>query len=276
VAAREYEILPRNRFFQSMCGMVREWQTQDVVLFGEKVDCLELQRLRDRIKSGGGTPPSYTALVLKAISMALRDHPKANRLIFKRIFFRRLVQLNDVHAMVAVEREVGGVDMAYGTILRHTDRKDAVEITAELAALSRDSSHDPTWKLLNAFPPSVLPILVRCTALTPALWLKFRGGSFVLTSPAKYGVESIAVKNGFPLTFSFGEIKPTPMVVEGAVVPRPACTVTMSFDRLLAPGAPLARFFHDVVDRLQRADFGGLAASASAGSSQAPSQAEAP
>ena len=31
----EYEILPRNRFFRSMCGMVREWQAQDVVLFGE-------------------------------------------------------------------------------------------------------------------------------------------------------------------------------------------------------------------------------------------------
>lgn len=249
-----YEILPRNRFFRSMSGMVREWQSQDVVLFTEKVDFQAVQQWRNDCKARGSKAPSYTAVMLKAISLALRDHPKANRLIFRHLFFKRLVQLNEVHAMVAVEREVDGIDMAYGAVVRDTDRKSAIEITEELAALSRDSSHDQNWKLLNLMPEFVLPLLVRSTRLTPSLWLKFRGGCFVLTSPAKYGVESIAVKNGFPMTFSFGEIKPTPMVVDDQIVVRPAATVSMSFDRLLAPGAPLAKFFHDVVGRLQRAD----------------------
>jgi pyruvate/2-oxoglutarate dehydrogenase complex dihydrolipoamide acyltransferase (E2) component len=251
-----FEILPPNRFFQSMCGMVREWQSQDVVLFSEKVDFLQLQRFRNRFTESGEKPPSYTALVVKAISLSLRDHPKANRLVFKRLPFRRLVQLHEVHAMVAVEREVDGVDMAFGAVIRNTDRKSPTEISDELAALSRDSSHDRNWTLLNRIPVLLLPLLVRGTGLTPGLWLKFRGGSFVLTSPAKYGVENIAVKNGFPMTFTFGEVKPAALVVDGQLVVRPACTLSMAFDRLLAPGAPLAKFFHEIVERLQRADFG--------------------
>ena len=75
------------------------------------------------------------------------------------------------------------------------------------------------------------------------MWQKYRGGSFVVTSPGKYGGADVIIPTWpWPLTFAFGSIKPRPVVEDGVVVPRNTMRLTLAVDRRLANGAPLARF----------------------------------
>ena len=49
----------------------------NTVSFISEVDLTEIERIRDR--TTGERKPSYTAFVVKAVALALRDYPYANR-----------------------------------------------------------------------------------------------------------------------------------------------------------------------------------------------------
>src|SRR5206468_3362367 len=87
-----------------------------------------------------------------------------------------------------------------------------------------------------------------------SLWVKWRGGAVLVSSPAKYGVDVVVGSWSHPLGVSFGLVKPRPVVRDGAVVARTTFTLTLNFDRRVMAGAQAARFFRRVVERLERAE----------------------
>lgn len=261
-----YETLPSNPFYNTMSSVIKSWAAQDVVMFSRTVDFTVIERLRKQIRSSGVRPPTFTALIIKAISLALREHPKVNRLAFDHVLFRRLVQLNEVHAMVAIERGLDEYDIAIPTVIRHTDRLSATEISEELARRARaDDENDAVRRkflfFLRTLPAWLNRMLIALPGLAPSLWVRHHGGSFLLTSPAKYGVEAIHVKTAWPLTFSFGLVEKRALVVDDRVVARPATTLTLSWHRHLTTGAVVARFFNEIVQRLQEGNLGAKAGS---------------
>jgi len=99
--------------------------------------------------------------------------------------------------------------MAYSTVLRHTDLRNLGSITRQLRQVATVAPEDdPNWRsfnwLVRHLPAWLTCLIIGLPRLSPALWVKHRGGSFLITSPAKYGVESILVKISWPLAFSFG------------------------------------------------------------------------
>jgi pyruvate/2-oxoglutarate dehydrogenase complex dihydrolipoamide acyltransferase (E2) component len=96
--------------------------------------------------------------------------------------------------------------------------------------------------------------LIRLPVLVPRLWVRYRGGSFVVSSPAKYGVDIVAGSWPWPLGVSFGLVKDRPVVRGGQVVAAPTFMLTLNFDRRLMAGAQAARFFRRVAERLERAE----------------------
>ena len=56
------------------------------------------------------------------------------------------------------------------------------------------------------------------------------------------------------MTLAFGVIQPRALVVDGAVVPRPAATLSLTFDHRVLDGATAGRALTDLVDRLQSPD----------------------
>ncbi len=256
---RSHKTLPRNPFYKTMCGVIKGWATQDVVQFSRTVDLTTIEHMRESARANGLCRPTYTALIIKAISLALRDHPKVNRLAFDHLFLKRLVQLNEVHAAVAVECGLDDYDIAVPTILRDTDQKSSGEITGALAKSARaGSSGDQTRKkflfMLRHLPARLNHTLISLPGLAPSLWTKHHGGSFLLTSPAKYGVETIFVKTSWPLTFSFGLVEEKALVVNGKVEARRATVLTLSWHRRLTTGAVIAHFFNEIVRRLAEGD----------------------
>jgi hypothetical protein len=249
---RAYRLLKPNHFLSTHIRLVREWNTQDVVTFSQLVDFTDVERVREGAKSRNLMTPSYTAFVIDAIAQALRHHPKVNRMIYRSLAGYRWAQFERVDIAVAVEVVEDGLDVAYLRILRDADQLGLKGIGDELLKISKAPAEQREIQRLRMLPAPVVAFLARCTRLHPKLWVSFRGGCCAVTSPAKYGVENVAVKTSWPLQFAFGQVQDRAMVVGGVCVPRRSAFVSMSWHRELTTGAVATRFFQEVVRNLEQ------------------------
>ena len=247
-----YRFLARNSYLSTQMGLVKEWNTQDTVAFSQLVDFTEVELERSRREAAGLLKPSYTAFVVDSIARALRDHPKVNRIVYRGLGGYRWVQFERVDMAVAAELVEGDLDIAYASIIRNADQLGLEGIAATLLQLAKAPGDDPQLRRLRRFPATLTVVLARLTGLHPKLWVRYRGGCCAVTSPAKYGVESVIVKTSWPLQFAFGRVAERAMVVDGQCVARRSAVLSMSWHRELTTGAVAARFFEQIVVQLQR------------------------
>lgn len=255
-----YTIQPRNKFFAANLAAVESEirPGNTVTLLGE-VDLTEIERLRARPQEG--RRPSYTAFVAKAVALALKEFPFANRRVCQRPFAGpRLQAFHRFDVAVAVERDIPGAEStAFLDVLRDADRLSLAEIGDALHALATcDVSTNRQWRefsgVINRFPTWLASWLIRLPCFLPNLWAKYRGGAVLISSPAKYGVDAVLGAWMHPIGVSFGLAKPRPVVRNGEIVACPTFALTFNFDRRVMAGAPAARVFKRVVDILERAE----------------------
>lgn len=226
-----------------------------------EVDLTEVEAIRSR--SENVTRPSYTAMVVKAVALALREFPYANRRVVRNWWIPfsavRMQEFTTCDMAVACERNIKGVEVATFTdILRDADSLSLSEITGWLRALSQcDASNNRQWRTFNTIierlPRLLSAILVRMPTLFHRLWEKYRGGSAWVSSPAKYGVDAVIGTWPSPLGVSFGLVKQRPVVRDGKVVACPTFLLTLNWDRRVMAGAQAARFFRRIVEILEQA-----------------------
>jgi pyruvate dehydrogenase E2 component (dihydrolipoamide acetyltransferase) len=79
------------------------------------------------------------------------------------------------------------------------------------------------------------------------------GATIAVSNTGSYGSEAGTplLNPGCAVTLALGVIQPQPLVVEGDVVARPACTLSMTFDHRVMDGAPAGNALTDLVARLQ-------------------------
>ncbi len=246
-----YKFLERNHYLSTHIGLVKEWRTQDVVTFSQLVDFTEVESEQSRRKAAGLAKPTYTAFIIDSIARALRDHPKLNRIVYRGLSGYRWVQLKQIDIAVAAELVEGDLDIAYASIIRNADQIGLDGIAQKLLQLASAPGDDPQLQRLRRFPAALTVALARITGLHPKLWVRYRGGSCALTSPAKYGVECITVKTSWPVQFAFGRVAARAMVIDGRCEARRSAILSMSWHRELTTGAAAARFFDHVVMQLQ-------------------------
>jgi pyruvate/2-oxoglutarate dehydrogenase complex dihydrolipoamide acyltransferase (E2) component len=262
-SAAAYTIEPRNRFFEANRSAVEhEIRPGNTVTFLGEVDLTEVERVRSAAPAG--RRPSYTAFVARAVALALRDYPYANRRVCGRAWLPlarpRLQAFTRLDVAVAVEREVPGSEAtAFLDVLRDADRRSLADLTAHLQTLATcDLTNNAQWRSFHAVitrcPAPLAARLIRLPLYLPGLWPKYRGGAVLISSPAKYGVDAVLGAWMYPLGVSFGLAKPRPVVCDGQVVARPTFTLSFNFDRRVMAGAPAARVFRRIVERLERAE----------------------
>jgi pyruvate/2-oxoglutarate dehydrogenase complex dihydrolipoamide acyltransferase (E2) component len=257
-----HTIAPKNRFFEALRSMAEyEIRPGNTVSFISEVDLTEVERVR----GGAGTlKPSYTAFVVKAVALALRDFPYANRRVCRRAwlpFLRpRLQQFHRCDVAVASERDVPGTESAaFFDIVRDADQLSMAAINDQLQALATcDVATNKQWRefstVITRLPQWLSTLLLRLPWFFPGLWVKWRGGAVLISSPAKYGVDLVVASWSHPLGISFGLVKPRPVVSDGAVVVRPTFSLLLNFDRNVMAGAPAARFFKRIIELLEHAE----------------------
>lgn len=200
---------------------------------------------------------SYTAIYAKAIANVVARHPAANRRIIPIPFFHKIwpfvQQFTGVDVAVAAERVQEGLEnVAFIDIVRDVDTTDLATIRDKIRSLqTSDENNNKQWRDLNRvakLPFFIARFLVTMPMYFPSLWQKYRGGSVLISSPGKYGMDTITTSWTSPLGFSYGYVVHRPMVVHGEVVPRLSCYLIMSFDRRLMAGRPAGIVFSEIID----------------------------
>jgi hypothetical protein len=256
-----YQLEPRNRFTDAVRSIVEfEIRPSNTVSFLSEIELTEVEQIRSTATEGR---PSYTAFVAKAVALALRDFPYANRRISCRAWLPflkpRLQKFNHCDIAVAVERNEPGTEVAtFADVLRDVDHLSLRDITNWLHALTTsDPTSNAQWRLfqriITRLPHWLSTLLIRLPYFAPGLWDKYRGAAVLISSPAKYGVDVVAATWSWPLGISFGLVKDRPVVRNGQIVACPTFMLTLNFDRRVMAGAQAARFFHRVTEVLEHA-----------------------
>jgi len=256
-----YRIEPANPRVDANRRLVEyEIRPGNTVTFISPVDLTRINQRRAAAQQSGEQRPSYTAFIAKAIAVALREYPYANRRVCWRPLGYRLQRFGHCDVAVAAERTIEGAEsVAFVDVLRNVDRLSLDRITDWLARLaSSDESNNDQWRDFNRvtqLPWFVSLPLLRLPHIFPSLWVKWRGAAALISSPAKYGVHSLVGTWPWPLGFSFGYISKRPIVDDNdEVVVKTCCDLVLNFDRRVMAGAPAAKFFHRIVELLEAAD----------------------
>ncbi len=209
----------------------------------------KLEQLREGYRFRGEEAPSYTALIIKAVSSVIQKHPEINRAIIGPPFLKRVVSFHSSDINVAVEKNLPNIPgHAYAPTIRDVAHKDLSEITEELKFYARcnektDRHFALFMRILRYLPWPIATGLLNLPYWFPSLWAKHRGGGCWVNSPSKSGADLVFTVWPWPTTFSFGVVKTRPFVVDDKVVAAPTIPLVIVFDRRLIGGGPAGRIF---------------------------------
>ncbi len=167
---------------------------------------------RTSFNEATGTKISYNDIVMKAAALALRENPKANSSFYP----DKIVQHGRVDVSVAVAVDEGLIT----PVIRHTDQKTILEISAETKELAKRA---------------------REGKLKPE---EFTNGTFTVSNLGMYDIENFAAIINPPegAILAVGAIVEKPVVEEGRVVAGHTMKVTLSCDHRVVDGAVGATF----------------------------------
>jgi pyruvate dehydrogenase E2 component (dihydrolipoamide acetyltransferase) len=206
--------------------MVKSYTTIPHVTNFDDADVTDLEHLRKNIPPGYlGEGVKLTAMpfVLKAVAMALQQHPALNASIDdekEEVIYKQYVNIG-----VAVDTPRGLVVPA----LRNVDRLNIPQIASQLNGLAQKA---------------------RSAAFTVD---DLRGGTFTVSNQGAIGGAYSTPIINHPETaiLLLGRSRRLPVVREDKVEIRLMMPLSLSFDHRLVDGAEATRFLNDVIDLLQ-------------------------
>ena len=176
---------------------------------------------RKDINDVAATKISFNDIVIKAVAMALRRHPKVNA-----SWLGDAIRYNDhIHIGMAVAIEEGLVV----PVIRFADSLSFSQISGEanrLAGMARDRK------------------------LQPSDW---EGNTFTISNLGMFGIEEFTAIINSPdaCILAVGAIRDVPVVKNGAVVPGKTMKVTLSCDHRVVDGAVGAAFLQTLKEFLE-------------------------
>ena len=178
-----------------------------------EIDMERAWEARAQLKSlGDAYQISFNDLVVKAVALALRQHPAVNSAFLE----DRIRHYGDVHVGIAVAVEDGLIT----PVIRHADRKGMLEIAAESKLLA-ERAH--------------------ARKLQPD---EYTGATFTVSNLGMFDIDEFTAVINPPEAgiLAVGRIAQRPVVVDGAVQARRTMRATMSCDHRVVDGATGAKF----------------------------------
>jgi 2-oxoglutarate dehydrogenase complex dihydrolipoamide succinyltransferase (E2) component len=205
--------------------MVLSKQTSAHVMTMDEVDLTSLvefrKKHRDRILQEYGLKLTYMPFFVKAVTTALRNHPRLNASITDtEVLIRKYY-----HIGVAVAREEGLIV----PVVKHADTKGILQLAAEIQDLADRARRE---------------------ALTPD---DVSGGTFTLTNAGMFGALASTPIINQPQVAILGihAIQKRPVVRHNQIVARDMMYLTISFDHRLVDGHTAVGFLREVCVNLE-------------------------
>ncbi|MBV9602355.1 MAG: 2-oxo acid dehydrogenase subunit E2 [Chloroflexi bacterium] len=182
------------------------------------------QQLEPEFNRLGVARLPWDAIVARAAALGLAEH---RHLLAQWVDGQGLRIVDAVDVGVAVTLEPEGLVVP---VLRQADRRSLRELAAELLELVSRA---------------------RAGRLSPA---EMQGGSFSITNLGAYRIDGFTPILNPPETaiLGVGRIAERPVAVDGGIVARTMCTLSLSFDHRVVDGAPAAAFLARVAELLER------------------------
>lgn len=211
-ADREVPLTPTRRVIAA--NLVKQAVIPQVTTF-RTLECSALETLRREL----GVSP--LPVMIAGLCRTAGEHP----LINSSWGGDRIVTHNSVNVGIAVDTERGLVV----PVLRDAEAGGVADLAGQIAHLG-DAARGGT--------------------LTPE---QLTGATIAVSNTGSYGSEAGTplLSPGTAVTVALGVIAPRALVVDGEVVARPACTLSVTFDHRVLDGAACGRAVTDLVDRLQ-------------------------
>jgi pyruvate dehydrogenase E2 component (dihydrolipoamide acetyltransferase) len=186
-----------------------------------EVDMERSRDAREALLEGGGEKVSFNDIVIKAVAMALRQHPECNA------WWQddHIRYWNEVHVSMAVAIEEGLIT----PVIRHTDLKSLREIAAE----SRDLAGRARERKLATE--------------------EYTGGTFSVSNLGMLDIDEFTAVINPPEAgiLAVGRMVERPVVHQGALAIRRRMRLTMSCDHRVIDGATGARFLQTLKGMLE-------------------------
>ena len=176
---------------------------------------------RKALNDRGPHRVSFNDMVVKAVAMALKNHPAVNS-----SWLEDRIRYNEhVHIGVAVAVEDG----LLVPVVRHANAKSFAEIGVEVREFAQKAKDKK---------------------LQPSDW---EGNTFTISNLGMFGIEDFTAIINPPdaCILAIGGIQSVPVVRDGAVVPGHTMKVTLSCDHRVVDGATGAAFLNEVKQNLE-------------------------
>jgi pyruvate dehydrogenase E2 component (dihydrolipoamide acetyltransferase) len=203
------------------------WTTIPHVTQQDKADITELEQLRARfapkaVEAGGKM--TVTAIALKVCASALKVFPQFNASIDmakEEIVYKQYINIG-----VAVDTDRG----LLVPVIRDVDKKNIVELAAELTQISRKAKDKK---------------------LTPA---EMEGGTFTITNLGGIGGTGFSPIVNYPEVAILGLSRSSmePIWMNGKFEPRLVIPLSLSYDHRLIDGADAARFLRWIAEAFEQ------------------------
>ena len=207
--------------------LAEAWNTIPHVTQHDKADITELEHLRARFApkaEEAGGKMTVTAIALKVCASALKVFPQFNASIDmgkEEIIYKQYINIG-----VAVDTDRG----LLVPVIRDVDKKNIVELAAELTQLSKKA---------------------RDKKLTPA---EMEGGTFTITNLGGIGGTGFSPIINHPEVAILGLSRSSmePVWINGKFEPRLVLPVSLSYDHRLIDGADAARFLRWIAEAFEQ------------------------
>lgn len=255
-----YYTASTDKFFTVARSIIeQEIDLSSTVTMFNLVDISKLEGIR---KSLGSNKPSYTVFIARAVAIALNDFPEMNKRFYRPFGILPTKFQIFKNVDIAVASEVTNpklAHVAYIGVINDVQSKSLSQIQDWLLRFRQTDSVEQ-WtlysSLIQRLPVFLAKLVVRMPVLLPTLWVKYRGGACIISSPAKYGVDGLVAAWSAPLGISFGYAKERAIVRNGQVVSAPTFNLTLNFDRRMFSGAQGARLISRISEILEKGEFG--------------------
>jgi len=206
--------------------MMRAWQNVPRVTHADTADITELEKNRKDYNANlvGGEPKlTTTAILIKAVGLALREYPVLN--CSYDAATEEIIYKDYRHIGIAVDTPRGLVV----PVLRDADKKTLPQIAAELQQIA-EKARTVKFEIAD-----------------------LRGATFSITNVGAIGGTFFTPMVNFPevAILGVGKAKLQPAVYEGQIVPRLILPLALSFDHRVVDGADAARFTTAIIRALE-------------------------
>ena len=207
--------------------MWEAWSSIPHVTQNDKADITELEQLRTRFgpkAQEAGGKMTVTAIALKVCASALKIFPQFNASIDmekEEIVYKQFINIG-----VAVDTDRG----LLVPVIREVDKKNIVELAAELTGLSKKA---------------------RDKKLAPA---DMEGGTFTITNLGGIGGTGFSPIVNYPEVAILGLSRSSmePVWMNGKFEPRQVLPLSLSYDHRLIDGADAARFLRWIAEAFEQ------------------------